>query len=250
MNKPLVRLFCMLLLSVSFPGIAGEPSSTPKPPNIVYLMTDDQRWDNLGCYGRPEFKTDHIDQLSEQGVTFDRAYYAVSICMPSRVTAMTGRHISSHRTGFVYPNNVTMPQAEMADSYPALLKESGYRTGFIGKFGFAITEQRTRPNMPKNYDTKKHFGPLFDFFAGNGVHIKTGQVNWPEDDAELAKIYDKKRPANERTLKTGDAMIRFLETQPADQPFCLSVSFMAVKHDNDDRDVYPPHAKLFAGLAL
>ena len=46
--------------------------------------------DSLGCYVRPEFETEHIDKLAEQGVAIDRAYHAVSICMPSRVTAMTG----------------------------------------------------------------------------------------------------------------------------------------------------------------
>lgn len=56
-------------------------------PNIIFLMTDDQRWDNMGCYGRPEFKTPNIDALAEQGV----AYATVAICMPSRVTMMTGQ---------------------------------------------------------------------------------------------------------------------------------------------------------------
>lgn len=226
---------------------ASEIDEPARRPNIVYLMTDDQRWDNLGCYGRPEFKTSHIDGLAREGVLFERAYYAVSICMPSRATAMTGRHISSHRCGFSYPNNYTMSHAEMAESYPAVLKAAGYRTGFVGKHGFAVTEEKRSPNYPmRNYNTKDHFGQLFDFFAGHRIHVGGWNLRWPEDDAGLAEIFRPKRPANERTLKTGDAMIRFLETQPADQPFCLSVSFLAVKHDKDATDVYPPHAALFA----
>lgn len=244
MQKRLALVFAIFLM----PAIAFAETSRP---NIVYLMTDDQRWDNLGCYGRPEFKTEHIDKLAKQGVAFDRAYYAVSICMPSRVTVMTGRHISSHRCGFTYPYDYTMSQAAMAHSYPATLKRAGYRTGFIGKYGFAITPEQKRPNKKLgDYDVKANFGPLFDFFAGTGTHVAGGLQIWPEDDARLAEIYRRNRPANERTLKTGDAMIRFLETQPADRPFCLSVSFMAVKHDNDARDVYPQHAKLFAGKAM
>ena len=66
---------------------------------------------------------------------------------------------------------------------------------------------------------------------------------WPKD-AALEKIYNKDRPLNERTLKTGDAMIHFLETQSKDKPFCLSVSFYAVKNDKDI-DMYPPHVKVF-----
>ena len=48
-------------------------------PNIIFLMTDDQRCDNLGCYGRAEFKTTNIDELAKQGVLFENAFYAVSI---------------------------------------------------------------------------------------------------------------------------------------------------------------------------
>ena len=231
---------------------ASGASSEAQPPNIVYLMTDDQRWDNLGCYGRPEFITPHIDKLAEQGVAFDRAYYAVSICMPSRATAMTGRHLSSHKCDFSYPYDYSMSAKQMQDSYPAVLKKGGYRTGFVGKYGFTVTEKRKRPNRVsrRSYNVKARFGPLFDFFAGNGKHVAGGDQQWPEDDAVLAKIYDPERAPNERTLKSGDAMIRFLETQPEGQPFCLSVSFMAVKHDKDSRDVYPPHAKLFAGKEM
>lgn len=74
----MTRIFLPCLLAAllwSFPVAAAE---SEKRPNIIFLMTDDQRWDNLGCYGRPEFKTHHIDRLAARGVTFDNAYYAVS----------------------------------------------------------------------------------------------------------------------------------------------------------------------------
>lgn len=48
-------------------------------PNIIFLMTDDQRCDNMGCYGKPEFNTPNIDRLAEEGVVFDKAFYAVAI---------------------------------------------------------------------------------------------------------------------------------------------------------------------------
>ena len=71
----------------------------------VRLLTDDQRWDCFGCYGRPEFKTKNIDELAAQGAVFDNAYYAVAICMPSRATVMTGRYMASHQSGFTFPYN-------------------------------------------------------------------------------------------------------------------------------------------------
>ena len=205
--------------------LAFNACAAASRPNIVFLMTDDQRWDTLGCYGRTDVLTPHIDQLSEQGVTFDNAYYAVAICMPSRTTMFTGRYFADHQVGFTYPYNRTLPAEEFAESYPAKLKEAGYRTGFVGKFGIRLE------------NTPKTAAQYFDFFAFR-------RLIWPKGDTELRNIFRGVRPKTERTLKKGDAMIRFLETQPKGQPFCLSISFDAVKNDQD-RDMHIPHVALF-----
>ncbi|MGD7653663.1 MAG: sulfatase-like hydrolase/transferase, partial [Verrucomicrobiales bacterium] len=220
----------LLALGILMAAACGVDADQAKP-NIVFLMTDDQRWDTLGCYGRTDVLTPNIDKLAGQGVVFDNAFYAVAICMPSRTTMFTGRYFSDHRSGFTYPYNRTLPKEEFADSYPARLKDAGYRTGFIGKFGIRLEK------LPKT--VAEHF----DFFAGISTTSKNGP-HFPADDEELKTIYRKNRNPKERTLIKGDAMIRFLETQPADQPFCLSVSFDAVKNDRDG-DMYGPHVKLF-----
>jgi arylsulfatase A-like enzyme len=213
-------------------------------PNIIFLMTDDQRWDNMGCYGKPEFNTPNIDKLADNAVVFDKAYYAVAICMPSRVTMMTGRYNSNHKVGFVAPTDYTLSKNDFENGYPSILKNAGYRTGFIGKVGFTVTEKSTRPSTPKEHFYKKEMGNVFDFFAGSETHDRNGIVMWPENDKGLKEIYKKGRPNSGRTLRTGEAMLRFLETQPQNQPFCLSVSFYAVKHDNN-KDMYMPHYNLF-----
>tara|TARA_B110000967_G_scaffold208877_1_gene262613 strand:- start:1259 stop:2749 length:1491 start_codon:yes stop_codon:yes gene_type:complete len=219
-NKMIKSALCAAAALLAFNACAAASR-----PNIVFLMTDDQRWDTLGCYGRTDVLTPHIDQLSEQGVTFDNAYYAVAICMPSRTTMFTGRYFADHRVGFTYPYNRTLPAEEFAESYPAKLKEAGYRTGFVGKFGIRLE------------NTPKTAAQYFDFFAFR-------RLIWPKGDTELRNIFRGDRPKTERTLKKGDAMIRFLETQPKGQPFCLSISFDAVKNDQD-RDMHIPHVALF-----
>jgi arylsulfatase A-like enzyme len=218
-------------------------------PNIIFLMTDDQRWDNMGCYGKPEFNTPNIDKLAAKGVVFDKAFYAVAICMPSRVTMMTGRYNSNHRVGFVAPDDYTLSQADFAKSYPSLLKEAGYRTGFIGKVGFTVTNKATRPSTPKEHYYKKQLGGVFDYFAGTETHDRKGMVTWPEEDLELRKIYNENRENSGRTLRTGKAMLHFLDTQPKEQPFCLSVSFYAVKHDQN-RDIFMPHFEQFKDMKM
>jgi arylsulfatase A-like enzyme len=210
-------------------------------------MTDDQRWDNMGCYGRPEFKTPNIDRLAGRGVIFDQAFNTVAICMPSRVTMMTGRYFSSHRVGFVAPNDYTLSRADFSQSYPALLKEAGYRTGFIGKVGFTVSEQAQRPWAGVPYDYKGNMGDIFDFFAGAETTEEKALEVWPEEDRELQAIYQNKRKGESRTLRTGQAILHFLDTQPDDQPFCLSVSFYAVKHDSNSH-MYMPHCELFKNV--
>lgn len=224
--------------------LGAEKIAAQKQPNIVFLMTDDQRWDNMGCYGKPEFSTPNIDKLASKAVVFDKAYYAVAICMPSRVTMMTGRYNSSHKVGFVAPTDYTLSQDDFAKGYPAMLKHAGYRTGFIGKVGFTVTETATRPSTPKAHYYKENMGDVFDFFAGTETHDRDGMITWPEADTALSAIYKPGREDSGRTKRTGEAMLRFLDTQPKDQPFCLSVSFYAVKHDSN-KDVYMPHFNLF-----
>ncbi|WP_404305942.1 sulfatase-like hydrolase/transferase [Neorhodopirellula lusitana] len=236
-------IFLLLVgLLCSAEAFADHPS---EQPNIVFLMTDDQRWDNFGCYGRPEFRTENIDRLAQEGVIFDHAYYAVAICLPSRVTMMSGRYLSNHKVGFSHPYNYTFSKSDFNNTYPAMLKAAGYRTGFIGKFGFPVTDEAyERKGLVAGYDLRKELSPYFDFFAGSGVHFRGAFASWPKDE-EMEAIYSQKRPLNERTLKTGDAMIHFLKTQPKEQPFCLSVSFFAVKNDKD-RDMYPPDVAEFS----
>ncbi len=237
-------VFMLSFLIVSGQSKKVETAIHNKQPNIIFLMTDDQRWDNMGCYGRPEFNTPNIDKLAAQGVTFDKAYYAVAICMPSRVTMLTGRHLSSHKVGFVAPEDYTLSQADFAKSYPAILKKAGYRTGFIGKVGFTVTPEATRPSTPKEQFYEENMKVVFDYFAGSETYDRKDFVIWPKEDQVLHEIYKEERINSGRTLRTGEAMLHFIETQPKEQPFCLSVSFYAVKHDNN-KDMYMPHFEQF-----
>ena len=242
------RLFILVFLMASCQSknktSIGKSTSGGTKPNIIFLMTDDQRWDNMGCYGKPEFDTPNIDKLATESVVFDKAFYAVAICMPSRVTMMTGRYNSSHRVGFVAPDNFTLSQDDFSRSYPSILKKEGYRTGFVGKVGFTVSQEAQRPSTPKEHFYKENLSNTFDFFAGSETTDSKGLVTWPENDSELDRIYQKGRENSTRTLRTGEAMLRFVDTQPKDQPFCLSVSFYAVKHDNNSH-MYMPHFDLF-----
>ena len=105
---------------------------TAGTPNILFLLVDDQRNDTLGCAGHPIIKTPVIDSLAAEGVRFRNAFVTTAICAASRASLLTGLYERAHGYTFGTP---PLSTAHMAESYPALLRTAGYRTGFIGKYG-------------------------------------------------------------------------------------------------------------------
>ena len=98
---------------------------------ILFITSDQQRYDALGCNGGTIARTPVLDALSRAGITFDRAHPQNVVCMPSRSTMLTGQHISTHG---VWMNGVPLP--EDAPSIAADLRGAGYATALIGKAHF------------------------------------------------------------------------------------------------------------------
>ena len=99
-----------------------------KRPNFVFIITDQQRADHLGCAGNEVLRTPNIDALASRGTRFDRFYVASPICTPNRVTLLTGRMSSAHG---VRTNGVPMPLS--TTTFVDLLRAQGYRTAVVGK---------------------------------------------------------------------------------------------------------------------
>ncbi len=102
------------------------------PPNILWLCTDQQRYDALGSSGNPLIRTPHIDQLAKEGVSFDRAYCQSPVCTPSRASFLTGRY---PRTTRCRQNGQAMPETERLISRE--LADAGYTCGLAGKLHLA-----------------------------------------------------------------------------------------------------------------
>ncbi|MBT3535950.1 MAG: sulfatase-like hydrolase/transferase [Rhodospirillaceae bacterium] len=99
-----------------------------KQPNFILFMTDQQRWDHLGCNGNEILKTPNIDAIAARGVGFDRFNVASAVCMPNRSTLVTGRMPSLHGVRY---NGV--PLRRDAVTFVDLLRAGGYSTGLVGK---------------------------------------------------------------------------------------------------------------------
>lgn len=96
--------------------------------NFLFIITDQQRADHLGCYGNPVVQTPHIDGLAQCGTRFDRFYVATPICMPNRATFMTGRMPSLHGA-----RHNGIPLSLNATTFVDIMRAAGYRTALIGK---------------------------------------------------------------------------------------------------------------------
>lgn len=114
-------------------AVSAVHCSRRRPPNVVFIHTDDQRHDALGCAGNPLIETPAIDSLAAGGVRFQNAFVTTSICCPSRACCFTGRYGSL--------NGVTSvpgaPLREGQTTFVSSLKEAGYRAGYVGKWHLA-----------------------------------------------------------------------------------------------------------------
>ena len=113
-------------------------------PNILLIVTDQQRYDSLSCYGLKALHTSNLDNLAEKGVVFENCYVNNTICTPNRASIFTGRHLPGHG---VYKLHDILPDDQFL--FTKKLKELEYRTALFGKLhvsGHLCEEVRRHPN--------------------------------------------------------------------------------------------------------
>src|SRR5260370_17516819 len=116
-------------------SIAAAPllraAQTPARPNILFILMDDLRWDELRCAGHPFAQTPNIDRIAAQGARFQNAFVTSPLCSPSRASFLTGLYAHTHG---IVDNTERGPQSFRLASFPPMLHAAVYETGFIGKF--------------------------------------------------------------------------------------------------------------------
>jgi arylsulfatase len=110
---------------------AGEAPGGGRPPNIIFLLTDDQGYGDLSCHGHPFLKTPNFDRLREQSVRFPD-FQVSPICSPTRCALMTGRH--EYRSGVTHTRGPGQQMDLQAVTIAQVLKSAGYATGLFGKW--------------------------------------------------------------------------------------------------------------------
>ncbi|WP_435019289.1 sulfatase family protein [Tundrisphaera sp. TA3] len=204
-------------LAVALASLMGEGRApAAERPNILFVFTDDQRWDAMGAVQReqgdqarfPWFRTPAMDRLAAEGARFRNAFVVNSLCAPSRANFLTGRY--SHLNG-VANNHTPFPVESV--TFASLLRDAGYATGYVGKWHMGLQRGKR---------------PGFDFsasFVGQGRYVDcpfeidgvaTPSEGWVDD-------------------RSTDHAIRFMETR-RDAPFALVVGFKACHGPFDPPD--------------
>jgi alpha-L-rhamnosidase len=189
----------VLILFVGAIAVAcstAKAADTIRRPNILVLLTDDQRWDSIGCVGNDIIQTPNLDQLASDGAYFPNAFLTSSVCAASRASIFTGLYERTHGANF---HTGPLKKSYFDDSYPAILRRAGYYIGFIGKYGIG------------DGDRDFHGEQVFDYWRG---FYAQGEYFSNDRNAHL-------------TQHMGQQAIEFLASTEADKPFCLSISFKA-----------------------
>ena len=120
-------------------------TKTGKPRNIIFILSDDHRYDFMAFMGKPKFlETPNMDKMALGGAHLPKAFVTTALCSPSRTSVLTGQY--SHKHG-VIDNNTNVPKGTIF--FPQYLQKAGYETAFIGKWHMGRTSSDPRPGFDK-----------------------------------------------------------------------------------------------------
>lgn len=191
-------------------------------PNILFLMSDQQRWDTLGCYGCTAIPTPALDGLAAAGVVFERCYVNVPICTPSRACMLTGKLPAGHG---VYRIHDTLPDDQVL--VPEHLAGLGYQTALVGKLhvsGRAVEcVQRHRHDGFERYEWS--IDPQVHLDSPFNAHAAWLREHHPEFLRRLLTGSQDHHPAAAHfSTWAAERAIAFLEERDPARPFFLNVS--------------------------
>jgi arylsulfatase A-like enzyme len=169
MNMP--KRFLAGLLAVGLTARCSGPSpSGPGPdsrPNVLFILTDDQRWDCIGLAANSRVQTPNIDRIGRQGVYFRNAFCTTSLCSPSRASILSGLYAHAHGVS----NNFTEYPVDMP-TWPRALHDAGWETAYIGKYHMGEENDDPRPGFD-HFVTHKGQGKYWGTeFRSNGGERK------------------------------------------------------------------------------
>ncbi len=231
-----LRLLPLLLLAACRPAENPEPE---RPPNIILIVADDLGYGDLGVYGQEQILTPRLDQMAAEGLRFTQFYSGSTVCAPSRASLMTGLHMGNSP---IRDNSEIRPmgQAPLPDNSTTMaevLKEAGYATGLIGKWGLGAPGSEGHPNRQGfdyffGYLCQRHAHNFYtDFLFRNEERVPVEGNVMPDppsgDGAGEALV----KATYSHDLLAEEAL-RFVD-EHADRPFFLALT-LTIPHANNE----------------
>lgn len=179
-----------------------------KPRNIIFVLTDDHRYDAMGFLkGQEWLETPQMDRMAREGVYFKNAFVTTALCSPSRATILTGKYAHSHR---IVDNNTAIPPG--TTFFPQYLQQAGYRTAFVGKWHMGHEDDSPQPGF-NHWVSFRGQGTYLP--SKNGLNVNGKRV------AQKGYITD----------ELTDYALNWIGQNPKDQPYFLYLSHKAVHAD-------------------
>ncbi|MFC7078063.1 sulfatase-like hydrolase/transferase [Haloarcula halophila] len=189
--------------------------SDDSPPNVLVVLTDQQRWDTVGAYGNPMELTPTVDAMADEGTLFEQTISPQPLCAPARASIQTGQYATDHG---VWKNGIELPDA--AHLLGRQFAEAGYDTGYIGKWHLATTgTDPVPPDAQAGYDYWRA-ADILEFTS----HPEEGYVY--NDNGERVDFDGYRVDAMTEHARM------FLE-RDRDRPFFCVLSYLEPHHQND-----------------
>ena len=151
----------LTLLSLIFLNSASF-ADDHKQPNVIIIYTDDQGYQDLGCYGSPNIKTPVLDNMAKEGIRFTDFYVTASVCCPTRASLLTGRYsVRNGIGGVILPDSKGLADEEV--TIAELLKTEGYRTACFGKWHIG--------DIGASVPTRQGFDSYYGLMFSNDMHL-------------------------------------------------------------------------------
>jgi arylsulfatase A-like enzyme len=197
-------------------------------PNILFIMTDQQRWDTSSYFGCPLDLTPNFDTAAHRGTHLAQCISSQPVCAPARACLQTGVYATQNG---VWGNSEPIDPARFPQTMATLFRDAGYHTGYIGKWHINGTGKGRYQAVPED----KRLG-YQHWLAANVLEFCSQPydcVLYDENDQEVSL-------PGYRADATVDAAIRYID-EHRDEPFFLFVSLIEPHHQNDKFDYVPPH---------
>ncbi len=248
MLKHPIRLIATALVALCVVALAGRAVAAEKLPNFVLIFTDDQGYQDIGCFGSPNIKTPNLDNMAKEGMKFTDFYCGAPVCSASRAALMTGCYCArTGVTGVFFPNRGYKGLNPEEVTVAEVLKQKGYATICIGKWHLGDE----KPFLPIRQGFDSYLGiPYSNDMSVNPKMSVAKNCVWREGMTE-EKMRNEKPRRNKVPLLRNDEVVEY----PTDQSLLTKryteegVKFIKANKDRPFFLYMPhtmPHVPLFA----